>query len=373
MKILHLLVSGNIGGIEVLIKDIILKSKEDNIACFMFDEGTIYNSIVEKKKDKVFSLKKLKLKHKIHAIEQYCIKNNIDVIVLHHEGIKNNYIYYALYRKLKRNNVKFVRYMHSAYDGFYNKYNNFIIKKIYHILIQKTLSVSDLIIYISNSVKKSFNDNFRLNYPKECVIYNGIDERFFVNQKEKNENLKNIIYVGRLSKVKGVDILINAIENVRKDNININLDIVGDGQERQSLENMVLEKKMTPNVRFLGRQNNVINFLDQADIFVYPSICEEGFGIAVVEAMSRGCIPVVSNKGGLKEIITNNQDGFILEELTAKCLYRKILDITNLPKEEIIKIRKNAFEKAKKFNINITIEKIEKEFIQLISKEGKNG
>ena len=94
--------------------------------------------------------------------------------------------------------------------------------------------------------------------------------------------------------------------NLIRDGLNLNLTIVGDGVERNNLENQVKYLNIESNVIFTGFQTNTIDYLDKSDIFVYPSIWDEAFGISVVEAMARGCIPLVANKGGLPEVVDYN-------------------------------------------------------------------
>ena len=94
MKILNLLVTGEIGGIEVLCKDFLELSKEDHRLCCLFGEGTIYNELKQSGK-KVFSTAdKNKNLFKIQKIlYKYCIENKIDVIILHHGSVKGDIIF----------------------------------------------------------------------------------------------------------------------------------------------------------------------------------------------------------------------------------------------------------------------------------------
>ena len=118
-------------------------------------------------------------------------------------------------------------------------------------------------------------------------------------------------------------------------------------------------------VNFVGRQASVIEWLDKSDVFVYPSIWEEGFGISVVEAMARGCIPVGSNKGGLPEVIENNKSGFIYDN-SVEDLVNVLINIINMSKEERINISNNAIEKSKNFSIENTLKNLENEFEEIV-------
>lgn len=376
MKILHLLAAGDIGGIEVLVKNIIQHSKEDNRICFLFKEGIIYEQLIKKyDKNIVTSLKNLDFLKKIKKLEEYCLKEGIQVVILHNQGMKPNIIYNILYKKLKRKNIKFVMYVHSAYDEYYNPYRNVIIKAIYEKMIKKTMKYSNLIIYISKKVKETFHDHFKdVINNNETVIYNGIDDKFLENikqRKKKDKKKINIIYVGRLSKEKGVDILIDAMNIIINKNKmeSIQLKIVGDGLERKNLEDKVRENKLNNVVTFLGRRDNVIEYLDDSDVFVYPSTWEEGFGISVVEAMSRGCIPITFYKGGLPELIEDGINGFLIKNVNAVELTNGIIKTINLLKQgQADKIIERAMNDAKKYTIENTINNITFKLNEISSK-----
>ena len=105
----------------------------------------------------------------------------------------------------------------------------------------------------------------------------------------------------------------------------------------------------------------MIKFLDQADIFVYPSIWEEAFGISVVEAMARGCIPLVSNKGGLPEVIGEHTEYLFNTEEELKNKIETILS-KGISEEDIKEMKKQA----KNFTIEKTIERLEEEYKKII-------
>ena len=357
MKILNLLSSGGTGGIEVLCKEILFNSNEgfDNRICCMFEEGAIYEEIKKFDKNKIFSLKN-KNRNKnaiVNEIIDYCNREKIEIIVVHHGGLSCNLIYIKLKKKLP--NVKFVRYLHGCFDNYsFGNDGNFIKRFVVKKVMQKALHVSDLIIFISNAAKKSFFNNFNINNNKCRIIYNGIERKFY----ERNNNTikkctNNVVFVGRLTKVKGVDVLIDAFNIIKQKGIDSTLTIVGDGEEKNELIEKVSNYGLGNNVIFTGRQSNVIQYLDSADIFIYPSIWEEGFGISVVEAMARGCIPITFNKGGLPEIIENGKNGFIVNDVSQEALANKIIEVINLKNKD--EIRKNAIETAKKFSIDNTI------------------
>lgn len=366
MKVLHLFAAGGTGGIEVLFRNIVLQSKNiENICGFMFQEGNIYEEL--KKSDvKTFSVKNLRYRDKIKYISKYCLDNAIDVIVMHHGGLNCNRIYIKLKKVLERTNIKFIRYMHACFDfKAFGMGKNFIKNVLIKNRMQKAIDCSDYIIYISEASKRSFENNFKIHINGK-VIYNGISGKFYENVPIRNveKNFGKIVYIGRLNKIKGVHLLIEATERLIKKNKDIYLTVVGDGEERRRLEKMVIDRKIEKNVKFLGRRDDVIEILDKNEIFVYPSTWEEGFGISVVEAMARGCIPITFKKGGLVEIIQDGVNGFIVNNTESVELAEKIdYAINYKEKREIID---NAIESVKKYSIDDTILNLENIIKELI-------
>ncbi|MGE4443522.1 MAG: glycosyltransferase family 4 protein [Candidatus Altimarinota bacterium] len=132
------------------------------------------------------------------------------------------------------------------------------------------------------------------------VIYNGIN--FVPGIKIENNNIIKIGFVGRLVKLKGVDLLIEAFKNLEKKYPNIVLEIAGDGDERKKLEDLA---GINNNITFLGMlsREKVKDFLGSCDILVNPSY-QEGLPTVVLEGLLSSCVVIASDVGGTKEIST---------------------------------------------------------------------
>lgn len=109
---------------------------------------------------------------------------------------------------------------------------------------------------------------------------------------------RTVLYVGRLSKEKGLSVLIEAIAGVEA--ADLQLDVIGDGPERRALE-----RQAGPRVRFLGRLSpqQVRDQMVRARALAFPSICYENFSMTVAEAMAAGLPVVASDLGGTPEIL----------------------------------------------------------------------
>ena len=159
--------------------------------------------------------------------------------------------------------------------------------------------------------------NEKIPESKIIKIYNGINLNKFVPlEPEKKENLKqelNIkasfigIYTGRFVKNKNVIDIITAWDYFSRANKNIILILIGEGPEKEKLQNHDNE-----HILFLPKTDNVLPYLQISDCFILASDFE-GISNALLEAMSCQVVPLVSNVPGNKEIIKKDQTGYLFE------------------------------------------------------------
>lgn len=346
---------------EILVKNIVLKSNEDVEVGFLYKKGPIYEELKEKDAKITVFNKGNNIITKAKDIIKYCKKHNIDILNVHDGGLKSLLIYYII---LKTTKIKVVRTVHSEeIEAVKISTNNKIKRKITYMFMKSTMKLSSKVICVSNAVENSIKELFDLN--NTVTIYNGIEEEKIVENKIFRFNNK-MIFCGRLSKVKGVDILIKALKIIKEKNkYDFELIIVGDGDEREKLEKMCYEYKLMDKVKFEGFQNDVWKFLDNSSVFIYPVTWNEAFGISIVEAMARGCIPIASKRGGIGEIISNCENGFLVDEISAESLAEVISNVYDLDEKEKEKISKNAVITAKKYTINNIIKNLENVYKKL--------
>ncbi len=121
--------------------------------------------------------------------------------------------------------------------------------------------------------------------------------------------VKVLMHLSNFRPVKRVADCVRILEIVRRQ-ANAHLVMVGDGPERCPVERLVQELGLAPHVTFLGKQNHVERILPHADVLLLPSEMES-FGLAALEAMACGVPPVATRVGGVEELITHGQDGYL--------------------------------------------------------------
>ena len=132
----------------------------------------------------------------------------------------------------------------------------------------------------------------------------------------KHSGKKGAIYVGRLSEEKGIQILLDAWNN-----ISYPLTVVGDGPLKEAIL-----KQSNPNVHYVGFKNSseVIQLLESAAFIVMPSTCYEGLPMVLIEAFSVGTPAIVSNIGGMKEVVQDKYSGLHFNVAESEDLFRQV-------------------------------------------------
>lgn len=213
----------------------------------------------------------------------------------------------------------------------------------------------------SNSLKNKF-EMYLDKSSNKFFIPSGISEKL-INDGGRITKTNNTRYVtvANLIKRKNIDIIIRAFSEIENIN-NITLTIIGEGEERLVLENLVNELNLSKNVFFLGQLNReqVLLELDKHDFFILPSI-NETFGLVYLEAMARSCIPIGTKNEGIDGVIQNKVNGYLIEP-TKNGVINIINTIEMLDKKSISEIKNNVRETIWRY----TDKKVAENYIQNI-------
>lgn len=199
----------------------------------------------------------------------------------------------------------------------------------------------------SNSLKNKFEKVLGKG-SNRFVIPSGISEKLIHDDRITKTNNTSYITVANLIRRKNIDIIIRSFSEI-ENNKNITLTIIGDGEERIKLENLVNELNLSKSIFFLGHLNRekVMLELDKHDFFILPSI-NETFGVVYLEAMARSCIPIGIKNEGIDGVIQNGINGYLIEP-TKNGVISIIKTIEKLDKEKIIEIKNNVSETIKNY------------------------
>ncbi|WP_026662091.1 glycosyltransferase family 4 protein [Butyrivibrio proteoclasticus] len=346
-KVLHLLSGGGAGGIEILCEQIGLRGQYRHEFCFLFSGGVIADRMKEEGLT-TYDLSGESFWNKRRKLLDIFAEGEYSAVVVHHEGVKLYMLYEALIRfaeKGKMLDVTFIKYLHCTFDDsdFYT--GKKVEDWLHHYLLGKTLADSDRLVAVSEFAGMSYADEFGLDDDRIQVIYNGIDvsdgesavtdgkmtrriEQEQCTGKEEVQSLdgSRLLYIGRLVKVKGVDVLIKAVALLKKQGNVVTLDILGDGEARKDFEKLSSDLGVSEQIFFHGVILDKKEYFQRDGIFVYPSVWQEAFGISIIEAMSNGLICVASEVGGIPEIITEKEQGILFEAGNAEALATAIVE-----------------------------------------------
>lgn len=228
----------------------------------------------------------------------------------------------------------------------------------------ETYKKADRILVGSTFTLNMLKKMFAIQDNKISLFYeNGVPSNFFKETKIKtSKNQINLLFVGRLVSYKCADIVLDAISQLDYSIQNkIKLTIVGDGPERNNLEQRVQELNLDNRIKFAGwvNQQDTLEYYREADIFCFPSIREFG-GAVVLEAMACGLPCIVVNNGGIGEYVTE-KTGFKIEPVSREYITQELTSkIKSLVEDEKLResMTANSIQRAKEFEWNNKAEKI---------------
>lgn len=343
LNVLHLLARGEAGGIESLSVDLAQKSAENNHFYFLWGGGKNADRIAEITSHKIIrNFKWKRIIKEYRYFYKYCKSNAIQYIVV--QGVSPMMLLFATMYKIQNPDIKEILYMHNDAEYVLKSIKNLLPFKIAYHFCDGGIAISN---FVRESVLRAIGNNSKM-----VTIYNGVNVEHFSPSESCGDNHKiRMIYVGRLIEEKGVDNLIQALVKVKS---NYLLTIIGDGAYSNQLKKLVKELNLEEKISFVGIQWNVPEWLKKADLFIHPTLRNEGFGITLVEAMASGVPCVAYKKGAIPEIIQDNVNGFIVNECTVDGLAARIESVSDMyfnNKEKWTSIKNRAIKRAMTFSI----------------------
>jgi glycosyltransferase involved in cell wall biosynthesis len=222
-------------------------------------------------------------------------------------------------------------------------------RKLLNLLLFRRIST---IIPVAESVKEDvLRNNWFLSPGKLSILENSIDyERFAsvpVSKKEAKQMLQMpasaFVFgtIGRLAPTKGLPYLIEAFSRVKAQISSAHLILLGDGPLKPELEKQAGKIQCKDSIHFLGYRTNVESLLRGIDVFVLSSIAE-GMPRAILEAMAAGVPCVATEVGGIPEIISDGDAGFLVPPGDSNAFAQTMLKVANMPRDELAALAERA-------------------------------
>lgn len=226
---------------------------------------------------------------------KYCKQNQIDIIHNHHR------VFDTITSILPRINFKTVTSVHSKVYG----------RKLFSYKADSLISYSDS---ITNHLVKYYKKSpSKIKQMKSFVDKS--DVKIIIDRDELKKQLsltgnKVIVFIGRFSKEKGVDILVEAYDELYLTNKKISLIMIGEGEEEESLTDYCSENNLP--VQFLIPKINIFDYYNIADVIVLPSRVDP-FPYVMLEAGLMNKPFIGSNVDGISELIKHGVNGLLFE------------------------------------------------------------
>jgi glycosyltransferase involved in cell wall biosynthesis len=189
-------------------------------------------------------------------------------------------------------------------------------------LVQLGRPFTHRLLCCSEYIRTATVRDFRLNGHETCTIYNACDlDRFAAVKREPAaHHPPRLGMVARLELHKDQPTLVRAMALLRDQGLHAELWLIGEGSHRPQLEALIADLQLTDRVQLLGSRRDIPELLAQLDLFVFSARPDEGFGIALAEAMAAGVPIVATDVGACREVLDGGRCGLLVEPGSAEAL-----------------------------------------------------
>lgn len=317
MKIIIFTASVNIGGIERVFltyaEELANKGHEVfYVTCW--DKGDFSQIISEN--IRLISLGNIRLRYAIPSLRRIIVKLKPDVILTANDATLIVY----LANLLSCSKAVVITSQHSYYDNAESLfYTRLIVKYIF--------PLCNGVIAVSSGIASMLSDNIGLKN-KIKVINNPINykkiQESIINGDVINRDRKFLLFIGRMSIVKNLALLIDAFSLFNNKNPEYDLLILGDGEEMSNAQKHVKNKRMSNVVFFLGAKSNPYPYIQSSDALILSST-SEAFPTVLIEAMALGKTCVSTPTKGAFDILGNGKFGYISKSFHSSLEFSELM------------------------------------------------
>jgi len=238
------------------------------------------------------------------------------------------------------------------------------------------------VIATSNEQVEIIKKKYFIPENKIYKVFNGVDTEVFkpnpnttIRKKYGLEKNKVILTVSKLEEQKGIPNIIRAMPAILKEVKDAKLMIVGDGSYRDELKKLVSKLNLEEHVIFAGTVpfEKLPDYFNACDVFVNPTIRQNGYDLTIIEAMACAKPVVVSNIGSVPTVVEHYVDGILIPPGDINALSNEVIKLLN-DKDLANKISKAARTKiVKNFSLDKMVEDTIKVYKDVIEKYKKRG
>lgn len=352
IEILHLIDSGGLYGAENVIINLSIGLKRNNyrsvIGCFNYKDKPKPEIGLKAESMGIESVY-FKLRSKIDLtcvkeIAGYCKKNQITVI--HSHGYKPTMICSLIKIFYK---IPYVITCHSWYVINYRHWLYTFPERIAMLFAENIIGVSEEIVrnlenaYIPCTKLGLINNGIDLNLFLEDETFDEIELRRKLGLRDKTFIIGSL---GRLIEQKDYNTFLEVAGEILKEINNVEFIIAGEGHLKSELLALSKELGINDKFHFLGFRSNKVSILRLMNVFVLTSI-SEGLPIAMLEAMASRLPVVVTRVGEIPRVITNGENGILVESNNIPLLKGALISLINCGKKGDL-LGKNAYDTVKK-------------------------
>ncbi len=278
------------------------------------------------------------------------VKERFDIEVAFYEGAPTEFVSYSGQPSKK------IAWLHTHQERLYEDLDtrSFEKKRTEYARYQHIIGVSE-------DVCSSFRAIF--DYKTVKCLYNPVDEKKIFHKVQQGSEIRysspllKLVTVGRLVPVKSYDRLLNVLGLLKEEGFEFRLMMVGDGEQKTDLENLIFSKNLQEIVTLLGHLDNPYPFICQADCLVMSSLFE-GLSTVVIESLILETPVITTDCSGMSELIEDKQTGLICEN-SEEGLYSALKYVLEHP-EVLAKYRRNIQATNTVFYMSNRMQQIEK-------------
>lgn len=352
MRLLHIILSLDIGGAQRLLSDLLPLQKQNNDVKLLVLKGvdTVFQRTIEASGIEIIDLHCRSFHNPLIIKKLIPFMKKCDIVHVH--------LFPTLYWvALAVHWCKGVRLVYTEHSTYNKRRDKVMFRPIECYIYRKY----DKLIGISQQTQDSLMKWLKAKQDDKrfVVIENGVNLATFSSVVPVSINKKQIIMVSRFAQMKDQETVIRAMTDINED---AELILVGDGPNKEHCEEVVRELGLADRVQFLGARGDISELIAQAYIGVQSSIWE-GFGLTAVELMAAHKPVVATNVNGLKQVVEGA--GCLFEVGDTKTL---AFHINEMLKDEAVyvTIAGRCYERAKEYDISKMVLRYQEVYRELL-------